>query len=379
MGQEKSRSTGSAREGHLAAGTYGESGIAVVDGLPAHYYTNPAVFELERSIIFGRAWQCLGHVGMAPKAGDFFVGRIIDEEILFVRGEDLTLRAFYNVCQHRGHFLASGHGNCRRFTCPYHAWSYDLQGALKAAPNAKEVPGFIPSTIHLKPVRMEIFCGLVFVTLEPTAASFRDEYDFMEAEIRKFVPQIENQRLVYEHGITHRCNWKASVENYSECYHCAPVHKYLTTNIIDPSSYQLHVRGRTQRHFINGRKAGLEQHLWFIWPNTAFGLYPIPDFGMTFCIRNMYPISYNETNYNYRWFVTEGLASGKVIEYAKHHATTTGAEDAAVASGVQRGMSSAGFSQAILLANPDKSATSEHAIAAFHRWVMDAHAETKRA
>jgi carnitine monooxygenase subunit len=357
---------------HLAAGAYGETGVAIVDALPARYYTDPTVFALETAKIFGRAWQCMGHVGMAGKPGDYFTGRSVDQEILIVRGKDNTLRAFYNVCQHRGHYLAEGAGNCSRFVCPYHAWTYQLDGTLQTAPQAKNVPGFTPSSIRLKPVRLEVFCGLVFINLDLTATPLAEEFGSLEAEIRQYIPDIERQRLVYEHGTLHRCNWKASVENYSECYHCNPVHKYLTASVIDPSSYQLTIRGRSQRHFIKGRDASLEQHLWFFWPNTAFGLYPIPDYGMAFCIRNMYPVTYNETIYNYRWFVAEGRDAEPVIGYAKHHAETTGAEDAAVASGVQRGMVSKGFTQGTLLANPSNSSVSEHAVAAFHRWVLEA-------
>jgi phenylpropionate dioxygenase-like ring-hydroxylating dioxygenase large terminal subunit len=355
----------------MRAGTYGETGIAAVDALPASYYTETSVFETEKRIIFDKAWQCLGHIGMAKKVGDYFTGKIIDQDILIVRGEDEELRAFYNVCQHRGHILAQGSGSCRRLICPYHAWAYGLDGSLKTAPNAKNIPGFRPSEFHLQRVRLEVFCGMVFVSLDAHARPLQEEFGFLERGIRLRIPEIERQRLVYEHPLTHHCNWKASVENFSECYHCAPVHSYLTANVIDSDSYQLTVQGRSQQHFIKGRDAALEQHLWFLWPNTAFGLYPIPDFGMTFCIRNMYPVAIHETIYNYRWFVTDGLSEEKVVAYAKHHATTTGAEDAAVAGGVQRGMNSQGFRQGILLADPSHSATSEHAIAAFHRWVTD--------
>jgi carnitine monooxygenase subunit len=356
----------------LPAGAYGETGVAMVDALPASEYTSPAAFEREKARIFSKAWQCLGHVAMAPKAGDYFTGMIVDQEIVIVRGDDGTLRAFHNVCQHRGHYLVAGSGNCRRFVCPYHAWTYNLDGTLKSAPQGKNIPGFKTSAIRLQEVRLEIFCGLVFVTLDANANPFREEFGFLEADIRKNVPGIEHQQLIFEYPARHGCNWKASVENFSECYHCSPVHKYLTSNVIDSASYQLTVKGRSQRHFIRGREAGLEQHLWFIWPNTAFGLYPIPDFGMTFCIRHMYPVTHNETIYHYRWFITPGLESTTVVDYAKHHAATTGAEDAAVATGVQRGMASRGFSHGILLANPGNSSMSEHAIAAFHRWVIEA-------
>jgi len=362
---------------NLAAGTYGETGVAVVDAIPASYYTDPKIFELEGKLIFDKAWQCLGHISMAPKSGDYFTGSIIDQQIIIARGDDDILRAFYNVCQHRGHQLVEGSGHCRRFVCPYHAWTYNLDGSLKAAPQTKNLPMFNPADIRLKEIRLETFCGLVFVNMDPEAASLAQEFGFLEGDIRRTVPNIEQQRLVFEHPIVHRSNWKASVENFSECYHCGPVHHYLTANVIDSASYQLTVAGRSQRHFIKGRDAALEQHLWFLWPNTAFGLYPVPGVGMVFCIRNMYPVKFDETIYHYRWFAAPGIDETKIVEYATHHAETTGAEDAAVASGAQRGMNSRGFTHGLLFANPASSATSEHAIAAFHRWVLDAHSASR--
>ena len=196
-----------------------------------------------------------------------------------------------------------------------------------------------------------------------------EEFGFIEPELQKLQPNLEGYRHVFDLEKIHRCNWKASVENYSECYHCAPVHHYLVGNVIDPSTYQLTVHGRSQRHFIRTRDRKYEQNLWWIYPNTAFGFYPVPDFGEAFCIRHMYPLDHETTDYHYRWFVPPDRDPAVVIEYAKHHSTTTGDEDALVASGVQRGMRSPGFDRAILLANPEYGATSEHAIVHFQGWV----------
>lgn len=356
----------------IRSGGYCGSGTAVVRGLPAKYYTDSAVFEEEKRKIFYRSWVCLGHICMAPEPGSYFVGNIVDQEILVVRGDDNKLRAFYNVCQHRGHQLAEGEGKCRNFICPYHAWKYDLSGALRGAPHANGVVQFEKSSVRLKDVRLEVFLGMIFVNLDPDAQSVRSSYGFIEEEVLKLKPNIENQKLVYDYPLEHKCNWKASVENFSECYHCGPVHKYLVANVVDPKSYQLTTNERTQRHSMSALNKTQNQDIWFLWPNTAFGLYPIPGFGETFCIRTMYAVKCDLSIYHYRWFVDAGRDPSVVIEYAKHHAQTTGAEDESVAAGVQRGMKSNGFNEAILLANPKSSHSSEHAIIQFHRWVLDA-------
>jgi nitrite reductase/ring-hydroxylating ferredoxin subunit len=356
----------------LSAGSYKGAAANVVEALPARYYLDPTVFEREKQAIFYRSWYCLGHISMAPKPGSYFVGKVVDQEILVVHGDDRTYRAFYNVCRHRGHQLARGSGECRTLVCPYHAWSYDLRGRLKVAPHSKGVPQFKPAEVELAPVNIEVFCGLIFVNLDERSGSFREQFGFIEKELRQTVPRIEEQKHVFDLPVEHRCNWKASVENFSECYHCGPVHKYLVGNVIDPQTYQLTVCGRTQKHEICTRDRSMNQNIWFFWPNTGVGLYPVPGFGETLCIRHMYPVRHDFTYYHYRWFVDVEKDSGAVIDYAKHHSATTGAEDAAVAAGVHIGMQSRGFISGILLADPDRGASTEHAIAEFHRWVMEA-------
>lgn len=345
---------------------------ALVRGLPRHFYTDPAVFAEEKEKIFYRTWQYLGHIAMVPKHGSYFVGKVADQEILVVRGEDGLLRAFYNVCQHRGHPLATGSGRCKRFACPYHAWLYDLDGRLHKAPQSEDIPGFDPNAVRLSPVRLDTLAGLIFVNLDSSASPIRESFGQVEDELRRTKPNIEDQTLVYEHPMAHGCNWKASVEGFSECYHCAPVHKYLTDNVIDPETYILSASGLVQRHYIRGRDPTLDQILWFLWPNLAVGLYPIPGFGTTLCTRHIYPLDHAHTIYHYRWFVDADRPSEPVVNYARHHAATTGAEDAAVASAIQTGLGSRGFDRAWLLANPRRGAMTEHAIAQFHTLVRAA-------
>jgi phenylpropionate dioxygenase-like ring-hydroxylating dioxygenase large terminal subunit len=348
---------------------YSGSEAAVFRGLHSAHYTDPALFDVEKKRIFYREWICVGHVSMLPECGSYLTHQIIDQEVLVVRGASGEVRAFHNACRHRGHALSTGSGTCKHFVCPYHAWTYDLDGRLVNAPHSAGIAGFDKSAIRLSPVRLEIFCGMIFINLDSSARSFQEEFGFIEAELRKFAPEVENYQHVYDLEKIHRCNWKASVENYSECYHCAPVHHFLVANVIDPSTYELTVRGRTQRHFIRTRDRRQEQNLWWVYPNTGFGFYPVPNFGEVFCIRHMYPIDVETTDYHYRWFIPPNRDPAVVIDYAKHHAATTGDEDAAVAGGVQRGMRSIGFDQAILLANPKYGATSEHAIVQFQDWV----------
>ena len=346
--------------------------VAHADGLAARYYTDPAHFELEKTRIFHRSWICVGHQCMAKEPGDYFVANVADQEVLVVRNHEGKLNAFFNVCRHRGHAVASGSGQCERIVCPYHAWAYDLDGRLLKAPYSEHVPSFDPAQVKLNAVSIATLAGAVFVNLDSDAPPLLSVFEGVEAEILAYIPNVAEQELVYDNPMTFHCNWKVAVENFSECYHCGPVHGYLITNIIDPDSYQLSARALVQRHIVAARDSAMTQRLWHFWPNTAMGLYPIPNLGMIWCIRHMYPVSHDESVYHYRWFCDPGGSAATIREYALHHANTTGAEDADVSGGVQRGMGSLGFEHAQLFSTPQHGVSSEHVIKYFHDLVRAA-------
>lgn len=340
--------------------------------LPSRYYTDPAIYEEEKERIFYRHWHCIGHACMAKNPGDYFTHKVADEELLIVRGKDNQLRAFYNVCRHRAHPLAEGMGNCRLLVCPYHAWTYGLDGQLRGAPNSKSAPEFDASKVRLREVHLEVFCGLIFVKLEGNGPSVKSLFGEVEEEIRRVKPDIEELRLVTEYPIIHKCNWKASVENFAECYHCPSVHPYLTRHVIDPQTYRVEVDGMIHRFHCQGRENIENQRLWWIWPNTAIGVYPIPELGRVLCTRHMYPLDHKTTDYHYRWYADDSVPDEPILEYAKNHIETTGAEDAVVAGAVQRGLTSVGFDRGYLFSGPNAGPFSEAAVASFQSLVLEA-------
>ena len=121
--------------------------------LPARYYIEPDAFEIDKQAIFYRTWQCVGHASQVRKAGDYLSFSVVDEDIAVVRGQDSKLRAFYNVCRHRGHPVVEGAGNCTSIVCPYHGWIYDLNGQLSGAREARGQADINPKTIRLRRVR----------------------------------------------------------------------------------------------------------------------------------------------------------------------------------------------------------------------------------
>ena len=206
--------------------------------LPSDWYTNDKVFSIEREHIYSKEWICAGREEYLPAVGDHKVLEIAGESVIVVRNESDTLRAFYNVCRHRGAQLCStesdSHGiklkggviNGKIIACPYHAWSYNLDGNLINTPHLNTTEGFTHKNHALYPVGCEVWGGFFFLNLTPEQAP-----DF-DASISMFAERY--RRYALENLITGKvinysvdANWKVLCENYNECYHCGPVHPEL--------------------------------------------------------------------------------------------------------------------------------------------------------
>ncbi len=189
-------------------------------------YRDRAIFEAELEVIFSGGWVCVAHQDALRAAGDFVTREIGDESVLVVRGSDDIVRAFFNVCRHRGTRLleASNGSGLERIRCPYHAWAYGLDGALQTAPLMDGNPGFDASRFPLAPIRCETWEGFVFVCLDDTAAPL--------ATVLSDFPDLSAYGLAdLRSGATHEyeiaANWKLVCENYGECYHCPGNHPQL--------------------------------------------------------------------------------------------------------------------------------------------------------
>jgi Rieske 2Fe-2S family protein len=207
--------------------------------LPSSWYYRDDIYALEKERIFCREWLCVAREEELPAVGDFRVLDVVGESILLVRNRQGTLRAFYNVCRHRGARLCrtdesapvgmavnGGVIAARSILCPYHQWSYDLDGHLVATPHMGNVPGFDKSAISLYPVGVECWGGFIFVNLTPAEAR---PFDAELGEISQRTQRYPLAGLAVGHSITYRvaANWKAICENYNECYHCGGVHPEL--------------------------------------------------------------------------------------------------------------------------------------------------------
>ncbi len=329
--------------------------------LPSRLYTDPQVFVEEQDRIFARAWLFAGHQTQLPAPGDYFTCQAAGERLIVIRGRDGDLRAFYNLCRHRGHTLLTGGGNARRITCAYHAWTYDDTGALHAAPNMENVTGFDPDCHGLKPVRLELFHGLIFVNLDDGAPPFSAQAGAAEAEIAEAVPKLADRVFAHRTEATLNTNWMVAVENFAECYHCQVVHKTFVQGVVRPESYRVIPRGFCELHDSVSRDGKDRFQGWRFWPLMALQSYP-GGIAMTF---RWIPLSAARTKVEVDWWLPAAEPTAEEAELISAHAATTFAEDIPLVESVQQGLESRGFGTGLIMVDQANSDRSEHAIKVF--------------
>jgi len=205
---------------------------------PSAWYVDPQIADLESRAVFGRTWQYVARLDQLRSPGDFVTADVAGEPIVVVRGGDGVLRAFYNVCRHHAAAVAAEPaGNAPRLRCPYHGWTYALDGALKGSPEFKEVCDFDPAQNGLVPVRVETWEQFAFVCLSPVAAPLAD--DLQEVAGRIAPLNLGELRFFERRTYDLACNWKVFVDNYLDGgYHVPHIHKSLNS-VIDYSRYTI--------------------------------------------------------------------------------------------------------------------------------------------
>lgn len=192
---------------------------------PGRLFYDSTVYRHDLEALFGNIWLCAGHAARVAEPGSFFRIEVGDDSLLIVRDRDRQLGAFFNVCRHRGTRLTTRRaGECGGFTCPYHAWHYDLDGSLKAAPMMDDVAGFKLADYSLAAAHVDEFMGFVFVHLGGNPPPLADQFgDF--PDLARF--RLADLVSVAEHRYDVHTNWKLVCQNYHECYHCPVAHPDL--------------------------------------------------------------------------------------------------------------------------------------------------------
>jgi glycine betaine catabolism A len=200
--------------------------------MPQRYFVSPEIFADERKKIFSREWLFVGHQSQIPRSGDFFLATITGESLIIIRDSNLEIRGFFNVCRHRGTRLkehrageVSSCGHSSTIQCPYHAWTYGLDGRLVGAPHMDEVPGFDKADYSLHPVNLGVWQGFIFVNLANNPMPLEKWFAPLREKCSHWnMPILQSAKRI-DYDV--RANWKLMFENYSECYHCPGVHPQL--------------------------------------------------------------------------------------------------------------------------------------------------------
>ncbi|GAA4007997.1 aromatic ring-hydroxylating dioxygenase subunit alpha [Sphingomonas humi] len=264
--------------------------------LPGWLYWHPAFFAAEQKAFLRAVPQIVCHQNEIAEPGAWRSLEFLGESIIVVRGDDGVVRAFANVCRHRGSRLLDGNGGCvRLLTCPYHAWSYARDGRLVAVPQSEDYPGLDRSRLGLKPVTLENWRGFLFVTLEPGAPTVADMMAPFEDEVAPY--RFEELSAIGRVTLRSRdLNWKTIADNYSDALHIAVGHPGLTRlfgrgyrveahehvdrmegDLVERPSSNLSERAYQQMLPEAGHLPSSHRRKWLyfkLWPNTAFDIYP---------------------------------------------------------------------------------------------------------
>jgi choline monooxygenase len=242
----------------------------VPETYPWAWYSDPAVLALERERIFRPAWHYVCDVGRLAEPSSYFGCTTGGLPVVVTRDRAGELRAFLNVCRHRGSEIASGAGRRETLQCPYHAWTYGLDGALRSAPRADREPDLDPSTLGLVPLRLEAWGPFLFASADPDATSPAETLEAARLP-------IDPAGLVFRERAHYAldANWKIAVENYLECYHCPVAHPGFSRLVdVDPDSYVLDGDGPVWSQYGQALDGSGTCAFHLVWPGLKINVYP---------------------------------------------------------------------------------------------------------
>jgi phenylpropionate dioxygenase-like ring-hydroxylating dioxygenase large terminal subunit len=246
--------------------------------LPYSWYTDPEILRRERERIFRPAWQYVGHTGQLQEPG-YFAATAAGAPVVVTRDRDGVLRGFVNVCRHRGSQLVEGEGRRETLQCPYHAWTYGLDGSLRAAPRSEEEPEFPQDELGLVPVAVDTWGPFVFANAGLDPEPLADALGSLPAQVAELGLDVDS--LVHHSRWEAKvdANWKIVTENFLECYHCQVAHPGFSELIdVSPDAYVLSTDGRlsTQHGPLRTQAPGDElprAQFHFAWPNLGINIF----------------------------------------------------------------------------------------------------------
>jgi phenylpropionate dioxygenase-like ring-hydroxylating dioxygenase large terminal subunit len=327
--------------------------------LPFSWYSDEEMLRRERSLIFARSWQYAGRADEVAEPGSFLATDAGGVPILVTRDKAGVLRAFLNVCRHRGTVLTEGCGRRATIQCHYHAWTYELDGSLRTAPRSEREESFDNGDWSLLPASVGVWGPFLFVNPDPDASSL-EEYlgDLPEILAR----DIDIDELVFHSRVEFAlaANWKVVVENFLECYHCPTAHPGFSAEVdVHPDRYLLESHPTFSAQFATAKKTGERGQFHLIYPNTDINVFPGPP---NLSIGPIVPNGTARTERFLDYFFAPGTDPAWRDEFYAFDGQV-GKEDAVLVESVHRGMASGVLEQGRLLL------ASEPLLASFQSWV----------
>lgn len=345
--------------------------------LPADLYTSKDTLQQEHESIFMRSWLYVAHGSELAEPGQYVTAEFLDQRIYVIRTEGGELKAFHNVCQHRGHSLLRGKGTARRLImCPYHAWSYDHDGTLRAAPNCAHVEGFERQAFNLPQIRIDTLAGFVFVNFDPDARPMAEVYPGASEAVEKFCETPETLTTTQDVVFDIAGNWKNVGDNLLECYHCATAHKAFV-DLVEMKTYQVEThdqwsvqwgdcRCENDAYDYDEASGDTQFCTLFLWPTTAIGKFPGTRGLITF---TFVPIAPEETHQVFAYHGSEKTLNDSETRAIEYFQDVLGPEDVSLIEDVQKGLHSRGYHQGRIMVDQSRSEVSEHALHHFQALV----------
>ena len=339
---------------------------------PASWYVRPEFLELERERVFRRTWQAVGRLDQVPRPGDYFAGCIVDDPYVVVRDQEGSLRAFHNVCRHHAAEVCAGDGNLTELACPYHGWTYRLDGRLSRAPRLGQNDVFDREQFSLKPAAVQAWGPLIFIHLG-------DKPGPLEAQLAQLAPRLAasstgDLKFVARRSYEVRCNWKVYVDNYLDGgYHVSVLHKALAGQL-DLDTYVTELFERVSVQSCRSpekapaeaggdfaERIGDEALYAFVYPNFMLNRYgPILDTNL------VVPVGHDRTRVIFDFYFrdTEGSSAKEFIERSIDASHRVQEEDVSICESVQRGLGSPAYDRGVYAAGVEMAAHHFHRLLA---------------
>jgi choline monooxygenase len=329
--------------------------------LPFAWYSDEETLRRERSRIFARCWQYGGRAEEVADPGSFLATDAGGVPILVTRDRAGELRAFLNVCRHRGAVLTDGCGRRGTIQCHYHAWTYDLDGSLRNAPRSDREAGFEKEEWSLLPASVDTWGPFLFVNPDPDAVPLAEHLGELPGILAR---DLDLDGVVFHSRVEFgsNANWKVVVENFLECYHCPTAHPGFSEEVdVHPDRYLLEAHPTFSAQFATAKRTGERGQFHLLYPNTGINVFPGPP---NLSIGPVVPAGPNRTERYLDYFFAPDVDEEWRREFFAFD-DQVGREDTVLVESVHRGMASGVLEHGRLLLN------SEPLLAAFQSWVAD--------